>query len=170
LRNVATARPEWQFVILGPVVKIDPADLPRNENIHYLGGKKYDELPTYISGWDIATILFAMNESTRFISPTKTPEYLAAGKPVISTPIKDVVSPYGDNELVHIVSNADEFIAAAEKELAKKRRTEWLAKVDDFLSGNSWDRTWSQMVRHIETALLKKSSQNNNELKEKRYV
>lgn len=169
LRNVASAKPEWHFVILGPVVKIDPADLPRNENIHYLGGKKYDELPGYIAGWDIATILFAMNESTRFISPTKTPEYLAAGKPVISTPIKDVVSPYGDNELVHIVSNAPEFIAAAEKELAKKRRTEWLKKVDEFLAGNSWDRTWSQMVRHIETALSNKSSQT-TEQKEKKYV
>ena len=144
---VAKARPEWQFVLLGPVVKIDPATLPNHANIHYLGGKKYDELPSYIAGWDIALIPFAMNESTKFISPTKTPEYLAAGKPVISTPIRDVVSPYGDNKLVHIVSNAEEFIAAAETELAKTRRTAWQKKVDEFLAGNSWDRTWSQTVR-----------------------
>ncbi|RYF86566.1 MAG: glycosyltransferase family 1 protein, partial [Chitinophagaceae bacterium] len=110
---VAKAKPDWHFVLLGPVVKIDPASLPKYDNIHYLGGKKYDELPAYIAGWDIATIPFAMNESTRFISPTKTPEYLAAGKPVISTPIRDVVSPYGNNGLVHIVFNADEFITAA---------------------------------------------------------
>jgi UDP-galactopyranose mutase len=169
LRNVATARPEWHFVILGPIVKIDPADLPMNENIHYLGGKKYEELPSYIGGWDVATILFAMNESTRFISPTKTPEYLAAGKPVISTPIKDVVSPYGDNELVHIVNTAEEFIAAAEVELNKKRRSAWLKKVDEFLAGNSWDRTWSQMVRHIEDT-LKQNSSDNQVKKEKAYV
>jgi UDP-galactopyranose mutase len=156
--SVAKARPEWQFVLLGPVVKIDPASLPKYDNIHYLGGKKYEELPSYIASWDIATIPFAMNESTRFISPTKTPEYLAAGKPVISTPIKDVVSPYGDNKLVHIVNNAEEFIDAAEIELKKKTRRAWLKKVDDFLAFNSWDRTWSQMVRHIETTLLEKES------------
>jgi len=151
---VAKARPEWQFVLLGPVVKIDPATLPKYDNIHYLGGKKYDELPNYIAGWDIAMVAFAMNESTKFISPTKTPEYLAAGKPVISTPIRDVVRPYGDDKLVHIVSNADEFIKAAEKELGKKRNTSWLKKVDDFLLYNSWDRTWGQMVRHIEDAYV----------------
>ena len=152
--TVAKAKPEWQFVLLGPVVKIDPAILPQYDNIHYLGGKKYDVLPDYIAGWDIAMIAFAMNESTRFISPTKTPEYLAAGKPVISTPIRDVVRPYGDNKLVHIVSNADEFIKAAEKELNRKRKTSWLKKVDDFLLYNSWDRTWGQMVRHIEDAYI----------------
>lgn len=151
---VAKARPEWQFILLGPVVKIDPATLPKYDNIHYLGGKKYDELPNYIAGWDIAMVAFAMNESTKFISPTKTPEYLAAGKPVISTPIRDVVRPYGDNKLVHIVNNAEEFIKAGEKELGKKRNTSWLKKVDDFLLYNSWDRTWGQMVRHIEDSYL----------------
>jgi glycosyltransferase involved in cell wall biosynthesis len=154
IAEVAKERPDWHFVMLGPVVKIDPAQLPNYENIHYLGGKKYEDLPHYISGWDVALVPFALNESTRFISPTKTPEYLAAGKPVISTPIRDVVSPYGDNKLVHIVTNAQEFIKASELELNKKRRTGWLKKVDDFLAFNSWDRTWSQMVRHIETTYL----------------
>lgn len=169
LDKVAKERPEWHFIILGPVVKIDPATLPHYENIHYLGGKKYEELPAYIAGWDIATIPFAMNESTRFISPTKTPEYLAAGKPVISTPITDVVHPYGDNKLVHIVSNADEFIAAAENELNKKRKSTWLKKVDEFLAFNSWDRTWGQMVRNIEETLIEKSSLK-TKVKENLYV
>jgi glycosyltransferase involved in cell wall biosynthesis len=168
LDKVAKEKPDWQFIILGPVVKIDPNDLPKYDNVHFLGSKKYEELPSYIAGWDIATILFAMNDSTRFISPTKTPEYLAAGKPVISTPIRDVVSPYGDNELVHIVSNAEEFIAAAEIELKKKRRTAWIKKVDEFLAGNSWDRTWSQMVRNIEETLKKTSV--TTKIKEKKYV
>jgi UDP-galactopyranose mutase len=157
---VAKAKPEWQFVLLGPVVKIDPATLPKHANIHYLGGKKYDELPNYLAGWDIAMIPFAINESTRFISPTKTPEYLAAGKPVISSPIRDVVSPYGNNNLVHIAFNSDEFIAAAESELKKKRKSAWIKKVDEFLDGNSWDRTWSQMVRNIEATI-----QQNNTVK-----
>ncbi len=169
ISEAAKARPEWHFVILGPIVKVDPAHLPQGDNVHYLGGKKYDELPAYIAGWDIALIPFAMNESTRFISPTKTPEYLAAGKPVISTPIRDVVNPYGNNNLVHIVNNATEFIDAAEKELSKKRRTAWLQKVDEFLMYNSWDRTWGQMVRNIEDTLEKQSVTKNKE-KEKKYV
>jgi glycosyltransferase involved in cell wall biosynthesis len=168
LDNVARERPDWHFIILGPIVKIDPATLPHYANVHYLGGKKYEELPAYISGWDIATIPFAMNESTRFISPTKTPEYLAAGKPVISTPIKDVVSPYGDSKLVYIVQNAKEFIRAAEKEMDKKRKAVWLKKVDEFLLYNSWDRTWGQMVRTIEETLLQTTSAKIK--KEKIYV
>lgn len=166
--SVAKAKPEWHFIILGPIVKIDPATLPQYPNVHYLGGKKYEELPAYIAGWDIATIPFAMNESTKFISPTKTPEYLAAGKPVISTPIKDVVSPYGDNKLVHIVNHTEEFIKAAETELNKKRKTAWLKKVDEFLAFNSWDRTWSQMVRNIEDTLEQTSIKKT--VKEKVYV
>jgi glycosyltransferase involved in cell wall biosynthesis len=168
LDNVARERPDWHFIILGPIVKIDPATLPHYANVHYLGGKKYEELPAYISGWDIATIPFAMNESTRFISPTKTPEYLAAGKPVISTPIKDVASPYGDSKLVYIVQNAKEFIRAAEKEMDKKRKAAWLKKVDEFLLYNSWDRTWGQMVRTIEETLLQTTSAKIK--KEKIYV
>ena len=95
LDSLATKRPDWHFVMIGPVVKINPDSLPKHPNIHYLGPKKYDELPDYLADWDIALLLFARNESTRFISPTKTPEYLAAGKPVISTSIRDVVRPYG---------------------------------------------------------------------------
>ena len=145
LDQVAKQRPEWQFIIIGPVVKIDPETLPKHGNIHYLGGKKYDELPHYLAGWDIALLLFARNESTRFISPTKTPEYLAAGKPVISTSIRDVVRPYGELKLVEITDTPDEFIHAAEKILARSDQSEWLSRVDAFLKEISWDKTWGQM-------------------------
>ncbi len=145
LDQVAKQRPEWQFVIIGPVVKIDPETLPKHANIHYLGGKKYDELPHYLAGWDIALLLFARNESTRFISPTKTPEYLAAGKPVISTSIRDVVRPYGELKLVEITDTPDDFINAAEKILAGSDQSEWLSRVDAFLKEISWDKTWGQM-------------------------
>lgn len=145
LREVSAQRPEWQFVIIGPVVKINPDDLPQAHNIHYLGPKTYTELPQYIAHWDIALILFALNESTEFISPTKTPEYLAAGKPVISTPIKDVVQPYGNAGLVQIVNDADSFIAAAAKILDDTEKEHWLSMVDHFLENDSWDHTFNKM-------------------------
>jgi UDP-galactopyranose mutase len=151
LAAVATAQPDWQIVMLGPVVKIDPASLPRPANIHYLGGKTYEELPVYISGWDVALIPFARNEATRFISPTKTPEYMAAGKPVVSTPIRDVVRPYGERGLVRIAATADDFIsacAAAMEENAAAR----LRDADAFLAHTSWDSTWARMRRLIEGA------------------
>ena len=145
LDAVARKRPDWNFVIVGPVVKIDPESLPKHANVHYLGSKKYEELPHYLAGWDVALLLFARNDSTRFISPTKTPEYLAAGIPVISTSIRDVVRPYGDLKLVEICDRPDEFIAAAERILSRSGRVEWLAKVDSFLEHISWDKTWKNM-------------------------
>lgn len=145
LREVSAQKPDWQFVIIGPVVKIDINDLPRAENIHYLGSKKYGELPDYISQWDVAMIMFAINESTEFISPTKTPEYLAAGLPVISTPIKDVVKPYGEENMVYIAKDAESFIRYGEIELAKTSRKEWMTKVDNFLANESWDNTFEKM-------------------------
>ena len=138
IREVAGRKPNWQFVIIGPVVKIDPNTLPQADNIHYLGGKSYSELPAYLAGWQVATIPFALNESTRFISPTKTPEYLAAGIPVISAPINDVVHPYADEGLVRIASDADTFITEAEELLSSHDDSEWLKQVDEFLEFNSW--------------------------------
>jgi UDP-galactopyranose mutase len=151
LDNVARARPEWQFVIIGPIVKIDPATLPHHDNVHYLGGKNYAELPAYLAGWDVALLLFARNEATRFISPTKTPEYLAAGKPVVSTSIRDVIQPYGDRGLVKIADVETEFINAVEEIFAagEAERTAWLNRVDQFLSGMSWDETWARISQKI---------------------
>lgn len=147
LRDMATLRPDYQFIILGPVVKIDPETLPQASNIHYLAKKDYHALPLYLAGWDCAIMPFALNDSTKFISPTKTPEFLAAGKPVVSTSIKDVVNPYGTNKLVHIADTAEEFVKCCEA--AMKERTEmtdWLERVDAFLSGNSWEETFLRMA------------------------
>lgn len=157
LREMAIAKPDWQFVLLGPVVKIDPATLPIKDNIHYLGSKTYKDLPGYLSGWDIALIPFAINDSTRFISPTKTPEYLAAGKPVISTPITDVVAPYGSMGLVHIARSAEEFIEKATTELNISDKSDWLHQVDEYLSHMSWDNTWRAMCRYMEHAFEEKT-------------
>lgn len=158
LSGIAKARPDWHFVMIGPVVKIDPATLPNYENIHYLGGKSYQELPGYVGGWDIAMLPFARNESTRFISPTKTPEYLAAGKPVISTSIRDVVRPYGENDLVKIADNVTDFITAAETLMNQEfLSSDWLERVDTFLADNSWDSTWQRMLQLIKGKLDRRS-------------
>jgi UDP-galactopyranose mutase len=146
LDAVAKKRPDWHFVMIGPIAKIHPKTLPKHANIYYLGPKKYEELPGYLAGWDIALLLFARNESTRFISPTKTPEYLAAGKPVISTSIRDVIRPYGELNLVRIADSPTDFIRAAEDLMTKGgNHSEWLNRVDDFLADISWDKTWTQM-------------------------
>ncbi len=158
LGQLAAAHPEWQFVIIGPVVKIDPATLPSPANVHYLGGKDYLELPAYLKGWDVATLLFADNESTKFISPTKTPEYLAAGNPVVSTPIRDVVRPYGDLNLVQIAADADSFGRAIERALIQREDADWRQRTDEYLDTISWDQTWQQMVDLMQSRLAAKTS------------
>lgn len=148
LAKVAKMRPDWSFVMVGPIVKISEEDLPKRPNIHYLGSKTYAQLPAYLSGWNVALMPFAMNESTQFISPTKTPEYLAGGKPVVSTPIRDVVRHYGSLEGVKIASDAEEFVAACEDALvlAAHREDGWLAEADLMLSASSWDTTQARMA------------------------
>ena len=146
LAAVADARPEWSIVMVGPVVKIAADDLPRRANIHYLGGRTYDELPTYLRGWDVALMPFAINEATRFISPTKTPEYLAAGCPVVSTPVVDVVRGYGTLEGVGIAGDADAFVAACEQALMLRPDGAWRDAADAVLAEGSWDRTFGRMA------------------------
>jgi UDP-galactopyranose mutase len=157
LAGLADERPDWQIVLLGPVVKIDPATLPRRPNLHYLGMKDYGELPRYLAGWDVALMPFARNESTRFISPTKTPEYLAGGRPVVSTSIRDVVRPYGELGLVEIADDPASFVAAAERALglsaATAEREAWLQRVDELLARGSWHRTWRQMAELLDGAV-----------------
>ena len=148
LREMAQQQPDWHFVIIGPVVKIDPATLPKGSNVHYLGLKSYKELPAYFSGWDVAMLPFALNDSTRFISPTKTPEYLAAGLPTVSTPIRDVVRTYGEKEFTQIAATSDAFITATARALNGEHPTDWNA-IDKFLAENSWDITWGKMSGEI---------------------
>ena len=147
--ELARMRPEVHFVFLGPVVKIDPATLPQAANVHYLGSKSYRELPRYLAGWDAALLPFAMNDSTRYISPTKTPEYLAAGKRVVSTPIHDVVTAYGRPGLVEIGADAEEFAAALDRALSAGEDAEWSARVAHKLADSSWDRTWAAMLHEM---------------------
>lgn len=151
---ITQMRPDWQFSMIGPVVKIDTVDLPQRPNLFWRGGRDYRDLPQELAQWTLGIMPFAINEATRFISPTKTPEFLAAGLPVISTPIRDVVRPYGDMGLVGIAQTAEDFVTRCEESLAwsTNEHAAWLARADRFLAHMSWDQTWAAMS-HLITRL-----------------
>jgi len=156
IAGLAAARPDWNLVFLGPILKIDEHSLPRAANIHYLGNKTYAELPRYASGWDVALLPFARNQSTEFISPTKTPEYLAAGLPVVSTSIRDVKTPYGTLGLALIADSVTDFVAACGAALEAPIGP-LLVKADEFLAEISWDKTWRAMASLVERAVQQRS-------------
>ena len=151
VRQVAEARPDWQIVLVGPVVKIDPANLPRANNIHYMGQRTYDQLPQFLAGWDVCLLPFALNESTRFISPTKVLEYMAAELPSVSTPITDVKVPYGD--VVAIADTPEKFIAACERMLAMndEQKATLRDRMRAIVANTSWDKTAASMHHLIRT-------------------
>ncbi len=157
LAALAAREPLWHFVLIGPVVKISEDSLPRAANIYYLGKKQYDELPAYLAHWDVAMLPFALNASTRFISPTKTPEYLSAGRPVVSTAVPDVVEPYGRLGLARIGDHADTFRAAIQEAL-EPPTAEWLSEVDRFLNHTSWDKTFRAMWEQVEASASQAST------------
>jgi glycosyltransferase involved in cell wall biosynthesis len=143
--GLARARPAWQIVMVGPTAKIEAAALPRHPNVHWFGQQSYEDLPAFISGWDVCLMPFALNEATRYISPTKTLEYMACGRPAVSTSIKDVVEPYG--HLVSIADRSDDFIAACDLILQRSpeehdRHAQALSKI---VARTSWDATAQAM-------------------------
>ncbi|HEX2035978.1 MAG TPA: glycosyltransferase [Chloroflexota bacterium] len=154
LQGLATQHPEWQFVLVGPVRKIDPAELPAGPNLHYLGQKQYRELPGYVKGFDVCMMPFALNEATRFISPTKTLEYMAAHKPIVSTPVTDVVGLYGS--VVQIGGDVNAFSTAIEKALRETdtERAARVAREREILAKSTWDAIVARMEEHIERAEL----------------
>jgi len=153
LDSISKAHPEWQIVMVGPVVKVDPSSLPRHSNLHFFGQRTYAQLPEYLAGWDVCLLPFALNESTRFISPTKTLEYMAAERPIVSTPITDVADPY--SQIVHLGGTHQEFIAACEKALrwSEAEREERLGRMRDVLAKTSWDATAEGMEQQIANVL-----------------
>lgn len=155
VERIAREYPHWQLVMLGPV-KLDESKLPKLPNVHFLGEKAYDELPNYFSGWHVALMPFAIDEATQYMSPTNTLEYLAAGRAVVSTPLADVVHPFGDLGLVRIAP-ADRFDLAIEEALSEspsRRRPQ----VDEFLAQTSWDLTWERMATLMDEKLRTPSS------------
>lgn len=139
LDAVARAEPDWQLVMVGPVAKIDRERLPKRANVHWLGPQPYQLLPQLVADWDVCLLPFALNESTRFISPTKTLEYMAAEKPVVSTAVHDVVAMYGD--VVRIARDAANFIDACRWALSETayKRAERISEMLSTVSRYSWE-------------------------------
>jgi UDP-galactopyranose mutase len=158
IAQVADAHPQWQIVLVGPVVKVDPASLPQRENIHYMGQQPYAALPNFLAGWDVCLLPFALNDSTRFISPTKTLEYMAAELPIVSTPVADVKDIYSD--MVYIAEDSAAFIAACEAALLEShdQRAEKTGRMRKTVSSTSWSATAGKM-RELLEALRARSMQ-----------
>ena len=158
LAHLAASHPEWHVIMIGPVVKIDPAALPQAPNLHYLGQRSYEVLPAYLAGWDVCLLPFARNAATRFISPTKTLEYMAAERPIVSTPIADVQEPYGD--IVYLGDTPEAFVEACERALAssQEERARQGEKMRAVLKNTSWDVTAAAMQRLIEEARERRRS------------
>ncbi|CAN5350322.1 glycosyltransferase family 1 protein [soil metagenome] len=157
LAALADADERWQIVMVGPVLRIDPATLPRRPNIHWLGMQAYSRLPQLVAGWDVALMPFALNESTRFMSPTKTLEYMAAEKPVVSTNIPDVVSLYGD--VVRVSSSRSGFIEHCRESLGEngRLRAQRVMEMTQCVARFSWDQAARTVKDLIDAALQARS-------------
>ena len=158
LDAMAATHPEWSIVMIGPVVKIEPASLPKHHNIHYLGSRSYNELPNYLAGWDVCIQPFAVNEATRFISPTKTLEYMASDLPIVSTPIVDVVEQF--SHIVYLGDTPGEFVTACEEALAEtpEQRDTRITEGRRTLALTSWDKTASAIEGLIADASTQHST------------
>lgn len=156
LRALSESHPEWQIAMVGPVVKIDPRSLPQSPGIHYFGQRPYGELPKFLAGWDVCLLPFALNDATRFISPTKTLEYMAGDKAIVSTPIKDVVEPYGG--VVRIAGTATEFVRACEEALSEsvEEKVNRASRMHEILDNTSWEATAAKMEALIQKAAAKR--------------
>lgn len=148
IRGIAECQPEWHIVMLD-----DPVGGLNLPNIHWLGEKRYEDLPCYFSGWDIAIMPFVQDATVRDRNPVSTPEYLAAGLPVVSSPIVDVMQPYGDLGLVRLASHVEDFVGEAEHAMVYGMSLKWRERADRFLRTLSWDEAWSEMNRVMENVL-----------------
>jgi UDP-galactopyranose mutase len=163
IAQVADAHPQWQIVLVGPVVKVDPASLPQRDNVHYMGQQPYAALPNFLAGWDVCLLPFALNDSTRFISPTKTLEYMAAELPIVSTPVADVKDIYSD--MVYIAEDSAAFIAACEAALleSQEQRAEKIERMRKTVSSTSWSATAGKMRELLEALCARNTPSLSNE-------
>lgn len=147
IEKTAQQLPSYAFVMIGPICKIGEEDLPQAENIYYLGMKSYEELPYYLRYFDFAMMPFALNDATKFISPTKTLEYMAAMKPIVSTKIKDVVRDYSNS--INLIENSEDFVNAIRSPM-----TDYEVEYEKILENTSWDKTAEKMTSIINEILV----------------
>jgi len=150
IERLADANPNWHIVIVGPTAKVDPNDLPQRENIHWMGGRDYAQLPAYTKGFDVCMMPFALNESTEYINPTKALEYMAGGKPIVSTAVPDVVSNF--SQVVKIAASQDEFITLCEAILARPDQVA-IERGLKMAQANTWDAIVAKLEGHINDVL-----------------
>ena len=152
IRHLARSMPDGSIVMIGPVVKVDPDSLPREPNIQWLGQRAYEDLPAFLRAFDVCLMPFALNEATQYINPTKTLEYMAAGKPIVSTAVADVERNF--TPIVHIAGSHDAF-AGAVKKLAERPDPELIEQGIERALGASWTATVSAMRGHVLNALAR---------------
>src|SRR5436190_3345417 len=149
LARLADSTP-GSVVMVGPWTKVDPASFPRRDNLHWLGGRDYSDLPRYAKGFDVCIMPFAINEATRFINPTKALEYMATGRPIVSTPVEDVVAQFSD--VITITKDATAFANACAR-VAVQPDSRQIERGLALAQQNSWESIVARLEQHIEEAL-----------------
>lgn len=151
IAHLSEQMPSASIAMIGPIVKVDPADLPRAANIHWFGQQDFQTLPSFIKGFDVCLMPFAINKATEYINPTKTLEYMATGKPIVSTPVPDVVRNF--TPIVAVADSAAAYLAAVQGALETPDRALAQQGIARAL-GASWDGITSDMTRHMERAVV----------------
>jgi glycosyltransferase involved in cell wall biosynthesis len=151
--KLAAANPNWHVVIIGPSCKVDPATFPQAANLHWPGRREYAQLPSYTKAFDVCLMPFAMNEATEFINPTKALEYMATGRPIVSTPVPDVVANFGT--VVKIAREHDKFIELCRQEALQPDEAA-IARGISMAEENQWETIVQKLEGHIEDVLQKK--------------
>jgi beta-glucosidase/6-phospho-beta-glucosidase/beta-galactosidase len=154
IARLADENPNWSIAMVGPTAKVDPKQLPQRPNLHWLGGRDYQQLPSYTKGFDLALMPFARNEATEYINPTKALEYMATGTPIVSTDVPDVVSNFA--QVVKIATNHDQFIDMCRKAVAQQDEVA-VERGLKMADNNTWDAIVAKLEKHINEALQAKS-------------
>jgi len=155
LARLADARDDWHIVMVGPTAKVNPADFPRRKNLHFIGGRSYAQLPALTKGFSVAMMPFALNAATEYINPTKALEYMAAGRPVVSTALDEVKMNFGS--VARVAKSHDEFITLCAREAESPSRTR-IARGRKLAAENTWEAIIARMEQHITDVLTAEPS------------
>jgi UDP-galactopyranose mutase len=167
LDALAARMPDVHFVMVGEVSRGGREPMSSRPNLHWLGSRPYADLPGYASGWSAAILPFARSEATRFLSPPQIPEFLAAGRTIVSTPLRDVMHPYGASGLVSVAETLEGFVAALESAF-QGQSVQWLTTVDRYLRALSWESAWEGIEHLLNGVILRRDVASSGERREGR--